>query len=384
MGQQYPVAFSPTMMSPLSMSPTNLSRHSSETNIHNLHGQSFPQNSWSMPGSLSHAQAEFGFPALMTPTPTDTEMDEIFSTMPTFPQTITERDVYLIPASSEQSSVELNAFETFSMSGSLPMAPPMNIPQGEAATPSGLHAMFQPNPAVGNFDCSRKERSDNCLTAVLAFLTQLFPKAPSCTLPGGHQSVSQVPTIDSVISENKHIIESLTKMLDCPCSCDEYLITLISLVVLKLIAWYGAAARGSAPEEEALNNNYGLQMHHGSTQSYPEQVRQFPAMVGNYCVDRNEQVRMAAQLVLSELHRVQRLVQLLSNRFESIRHRRAMKSSAAASGPTDATVGTANHASLLSSAAPLSAPTFDQLEADLRVRMRAVSLETIELLRRGA
>jgi hypothetical protein len=77
---------------------------------------------------------------------------------------------------------------------------------------------------------------------------------------------------------------------------------------------------------------------------------------------------MRAQLVLSELHRVQRLVELLSKRLENVRQR------------TDATSGTESTGIFEDT---ISASIFVQLEADLRRRLLAVSKETMDILGRG-
>ena len=85
---------------------------------------------------------------------------------------------------------------------------------------------------------------------------------------------------------------------------------------------------------------------------------------------------MAAQLVLSELHRVQRLLNLLSQRLKG----QPIGSS---------TVGTPNSAldgqdTPLEAESPLpfSSKMLDQLETDMRNRLRALSLEIIDVLRR--
>jgi hypothetical protein len=81
---------------------------------------------------------------------------------------------------------------------------------------------------------------------------------------------------------------------------------------------------------------------------------------------------MAAQRVLSELHRVQRLVNALAERLESVRVRAAGFSGVGfGSG-----VGAAR-------TPPFSVPTFCLLEEDLRKRLRVLSSETIDVLRRA-
>lgn len=84
---------------------------------------------------------------------------------------------------------------------------------------------------------------------------------------------------------------------------------------------------------------------------------------------------MAAQMVLSELHRAQRLVNNLSALF---------KGHVAAPQPNSST--TADGMDMLCDVGkgtwPFSTSTFDQLEADLRSRLRTVSLVVVDMIRR--
>ncbi|KAG7284356.1 hypothetical protein NEMBOFW57_010729 [Staphylotrichum longicolle] len=272
-----------------------------------------------------------------------------------------------------------------------------------------------------------------CFTVALDILTRLFPNAPSsCTLPGTPSLSGSLPsdgaspkarTIDSVISENKQIIESLTNLLDCHCSQDEYLISIMTLIALKVMGWYSAAAADDSlspspstpsPPQPLIPSwpgpgpgirSAGSASGSGSGSASPtdrrpssassvggplgEQVLRLPATVGNYCVAGQHQGRMAAQLVLSELHRVQRLVNALSKRLESIRLRagRTAGSSASSSGlgsvrGGDGGGGVAGVVGV-ARAPPFSVPTFCQLEEDLRKRLRVLSSETIDVLRRA-
>jgi hypothetical protein len=222
-----------------------------------------------------------------------------------------------------------------------------------------------------------------CLTIALEFLTQLFPNAPTaCTLPGSQAGTCQLPTIECVISKNKQITEAISNMLDCPCLQDEYVVAIISLVVFKVMAWYAAAAGDRSLTDDGMSwsNHFVAYPEQQNPSSFGEQVVHLPTIIGNYCVDGNDQSRMAAQLVLSELHRVQRLVNLLSKRLEDIRLRNG-----GLSGSSSGTSSVADSGDVQvgrTSASSLSGPTFYQLEADLRKRLRAVSSETIDILRR--
>lgn len=302
-----------------------------------------------------------------------------------------------------------------------------------------------------------------CLTVALDILNRLFPNAPAgCSLPrpatpagsigsGSAQSGRAARTIDSVISENKQVIESLTNLLDCHCSQDEYLLSIMTLIALKVMSWYAAAAAddssspsspvttlqqqpqqpprksvltarpGSGPDpgptfssastsaspadrttlSSSSSSSLSLSQSsssHGSSLGC-EQVLRAPATVGNYCVAGRHQGRMAAQLVLSELHRVQRLVNALAKRLESVRLRAAggaecesgfsavsgspgMSISSSGSGRGSGNGG-GKATGFGGRAGPFSVLTFCRLEEDLRRRLRVLSSETIDVLRRA-
>lgn len=88
-----------------------------------------------------------------------------------------------------------------------------------------------------------------------------------------------------------------------------------------------------------------------------------------------------ARTVLNHLYRVQRLVNLLSNRFEGMKLRKHMHRSSAGSISSDVfgdVLGSGpNRAQSISSGA------FDTLETDVRKRLRNVWFEIIDLVRRA-
>ncbi|KAK4987109.1 hypothetical protein LTR66_007681 [Elasticomyces elasticus] len=222
-----------------------------------------------------------------------------------------------------------------------------------------------------------KDRPQSCFTIALNILPSLLTDCPTtCTLSStslNQQNSFAIPTIDSVISNNKKIIEAISTMLPCPCSLDDHLATIISIIAFKVMTWYAAAAR-DIPLSDSSSSSSSIS---SESPTLPfEQVLYVPMTVGKYHLDGADHSRMRAQLVLSELHRVQRLVELLSKRLEGVRSRLdAMyrPNSSRADGP-----GNMNEAM-----SPMSASIFVQLEADLRKRLRAVSRETMNILHKG-
>lgn len=231
------------------------------------------------------------------------------------------------------------------------------------------------------FQGFRSESSCCCLTRALGLLKQLFPNVPkACTQSkkqGDEIVTCHLPTSQSVVAENKQIIEAISNMLQCPCSQDGYLLVIMSLIVFKVLDWYAAAAC----EMSVTNNNQSSSKSHAdyrrNSLCRPEMMLQSSKVMSSYCIDDEDQGRMATQLILSELHRAQRLVNLLSQRLKShlTRNGRVSKSNNAADDQDTLSDG--------ESTSSFSATMMGQLEADLRKRLRALSLEIVDMLRRG-
>ena len=213
-------------------------------------------------------------------------------------------------------------------------------------------------------------------------MKQLFPNpSTACTasIIQGFDNRIKLPTIQTVIAKNEHTIEAVSNMLQCSCSQDGYLLATISLIVFKVLAWYAAAARRrpSGDEEKDNKNNDSVQSlgkSHSRNLSHSEQVLQDPAIIGSYCLAGEDSARMAAQLVLSELHRAQRLVNQLSAKLKM----QAAKDSGVEDKANSADCENSDFQTTL----PFSAVMLDRLEVDLRKRLRALSLEIAEGLRR--
>ncbi|KAK4040409.1 aflatoxin regulatory protein-domain-containing protein [Parachaetomium inaequale] len=217
-----------------------------------------------------------------------------------------------------------------------------------------------------------------CFAIGLEILSRLFPNAPSvCTVStAGHQPDTSPPrarTTESVISENKQIIETLTGLLNCDCSRDEYLISIITLIALKAMGCYSAAVTVAGDEAPPPSTPPTPPT---SSSSRPPSSSASSLGEQSVSVPRAAEKRMAAQLVLGELHRVQRLVNALSKRLEGARLRVGSDSGRQAqpgSGSASGSVG--------ARAPGFSAATFFQLEGDLRTRLRVLCKETEDVLR---
>ncbi|KAL6237524.1 Sterigmatocystin biosynthesis regulatory protein [Aspergillus navahoensis] len=246
------------------------------------------------------------------------------------------------------------------------------------AEPSSSMMQGLEDPGTIQPASSNSPRHPCCLAICLDILMRLFPNAGvGCERPGHGGGPGKMFTIESVIEDNKQILDTVQTVLDCRCAEDEYVVTLVSLVVLKVLGWYLAVARDRSSDpgrEDDFTWAAAQGRRRDSVSSFEEQVLHLPAVIGSYCVDGHHQSRMAAQLVLSELYRVQRLVTQVSRRLESVRRRSSSSSSSASSSVPDFEGGLST---------PLSSTTLAHLEDDLRKRLRAVSGETISILRRA-
>ncbi|SLM39054.1 aflatoxin regulatory protein [Lasallia pustulata] len=229
-----------------------------------------------------------------------------------------------------------------------------------------------PSKEVHNYQEIRATESPSpcsCLVQALGFMKQLFPSSSNACMTWATQGLDKataISTIQAVIARNEATIEAVSTMLKCSCSQDGYLLAIMSLIIFKVLAWYAAVARKTPSLQ-------GPQACRSRQSSPSEQVLHNPTVVGSYCLDGADSARMAAQLVLSELHRVRRLVDQLSSKLKV----QAAKKGRGEGAETPESMDLDNEMTL-----PLSAVMYDQLDVDLRKRLKALSWEMIDRLRR--
>ncbi|KAL2821663.1 aflatoxin regulatory protein-domain-containing protein [Aspergillus granulosus] len=198
-----------------------------------------------------------------------------------------------------------------------------------------------------------------CFSRSLSLLRGLFPNSTACCTtvsPSDDHSMDPLPTIQQVIFQNEQTVGEIGQILDCACSQDGYILTIIALTILKVLAWYSAVAQESCASEEQ-------HMH-------TEQVDRAPVVIGGYHLDGEDQNRMAAQLVLGELHRVQRVVNALSGRLKP----QALE---------DGLPARPGETSSSRNKFVLPVYLLDQLADDLRARLRGLSGQIVDRLRRS-
>lgn len=202
-----------------------------------------------------------------------------------------------------------------------------------------------------------------CLLEAIALLKQLFTNlSTSCSrspTPSPTDDKSFVPnhaSLETIISKNKQTIETVTTILNCPCSQDAYLLAIMTLIVFKVINWYSTLARESHTGQQPPGRRHSIC---GSLDDVGEE----------------DDERIAGQLILSELHCVQRLVSQLSRRLKAD----SVRSSMGQLLPDE--IGSIQVADS-DGWVPFSAAMLDQLEADLRKGLRTLFSEIVSMLRR--
>jgi hypothetical protein len=231
-----------------------------------------------------------------------------------------------------------------------------------------------------------------CFAVCLNLLRRLFPSAHVGSKQSGHDGLTKPCTIEAVIEDNKQILDTVQAVLECQCGDDEYVAALVCLIVIRVLGWHIAVARDppAYPQDQAFSSTSsegsGLDSRRPSISSSEEDLLYPPVLVGSYSVYGQQQRRMAAQLVLSELYRVQRVVFLIGRRLDLIRHQLIGNDFGGSTSPFSSSLPEASGGLLpmAGTATPaLSSSTLNHLEEDLRSRLRAVASEIIDILRQA-
>ncbi|KAH9205955.1 hypothetical protein DL95DRAFT_470096 [Leptodontidium sp. 2 PMI_412] len=184
----------------------------------------------------------------------------------------------------------------------------------------------------------------------------------------------QVPSAHHIVLGNKETIEVLTTMLQCSCREDGYLLMVLAMIVCRIVGRYAAAAFKHPEEGEEGIEGSGV-----STSTKDHKRRPSDCSVDGEELRR----RMAAQLILIELHRVQRFINELSLRLQA--HGRASADSNNEGilrvGDSKWEMQVSTPVEHLITAAPFSATGFAQLETDMRKCLSTLSSEIIKMLR---
>lgn len=248
--------------------------------------------------------------------------------------------------------------------------------------------------AVGNSEVARATDTSSCgcLTQSLDLLKTLSAQPASQTGLSGPESQDTPSALTygssshSVLTENKQSIEAVSERLTCTsCAGDNFLLAVLSMTVLKILERYAAAARGAAPSSSSSgaagrpSDQEAERASRLANSILASSKDQMVVLSRTYNTPRNRG-RKAAQLVLSELHRVQRLVNQLSPKLRQPKEaeRRTLEPELELWGRQSLSRGYDPGPT-----APFSATTLGQMESDVRKSLSALSSEIINGLRQS-
>ncbi|KAL9609499.1 MAG: hypothetical protein Q9167_005733 [Letrouitia subvulpina] len=299
------------------------------------------------------------------------EFDDFFSSLESFPwletptHDILPTPCYVDPLSNTMDS---SSDSTFTLKKTFP-----------TADNAYSNRLVQPNPSIHPVSrYSITNRTENvstlctgshccCLKTALGFLKELSTNSSKAyALQGGTGFL--FPPIQSVIAENKRVVKAIDKILQCFCSQDVYLLTVLSLIAFKILDWYAAVGRVASTVRKTADG-YKVNIRNPSNALSRSSSSSASQIAGSLGMDSEDSGRLTARMVLGELHHVQRLVNNLSARFKGIEIGGHISASSFSDYYCD------NRG-----AWPFSLTMLDLLESDLRKRLHAVSLEIVDML----
>ncbi|KAJ4353312.1 uncharacterized protein N0V89_005039 [Didymosphaeria variabile] len=147
---------------------------------------------------------------------------------------------------------------------------------------------------TANHDCTQ-----------FAFQTLNSLYSPPASLPSAgdfNGSSNGLPTLETVISTNKSAVDKLFVLLGCPCSSNPHFSTTIAFTIVKLLSWYQAISGASSEGDSAMNTQMEMFSHS-------------PISMGDFSPMSETDDAYRAQLVLTELRKVEKLIDKFSERY---------------------------------------------------------------------
>ncbi|KAI0403079.1 hypothetical protein F4802DRAFT_323545 [Xylaria palmicola] len=271
------------------------------------------------------------------------------------------------------------------MSGSVAFSPDMPTGGHDHVSQTTFcgHTSDEPIGRICNVEssCGIIGTCCSCLIQIIELMKQLFPRPSPVSTPstmGSGVCAQALPSASTIIERNRSSIDTVSEVLACPCSDDAHILAITAQVVSKVLQWYAIAARttpvtSEAPPRSSLSREGSRRVDGSADNPWraaapPPRPGHEQGFWGAKREDDNSH-RMAAQLVLGELHHIQRLMAALVAKLNSQR-----------TAP-DGTGVSSSHAPEPPLPLPPSAAVLDLLGADLKERLRALSLEIVKNLR---
>lgn len=222
-----------------------------------------------------------------------------------------------------------------------------------------------------------------CLVRALDLLKELIPADDDPTndqQADGNGSKSRnrtLPTVQTVIERNTQTVEAITSMLQCSCLQDVQLPVIMSLIVFKVLDWYTAAAYPAGPDTSHSHTHTHPHSHsHSQAQTHVSTASRIPTVVAGGDAEEDFGL-IAAQLVLGQLHRVQRFITQLALKLKGHGGQQQQQQQQHARAASMACHGAADK-----TGSPSSTTMLDQLEPELSRRLSTLSRAIINMLRR--
>ncbi|CZT25467.1 uncharacterized protein RCC_11199 [Ramularia collo-cygni] len=191
---------------------------------------------------------------------------------------------------------------------------------------------------------------------------------------------SRKDIVESILESNCSLIEQTENMLQCTCAGDDSVLVMIFMITFKILGSYARAfaALDSPPRTPCIRPR--VVAEGGFSQWSRENVA---------LIEENSELRSSTQRILSELHKVQGLINRASHGYREQRRSSSSLSSSSSSTLSSLaslavrTPSITTEVEVPESDDNLKLPDalLDQLELDLRKRLRALSTSVIEKLR---
>ncbi|ELR08152.1 hypothetical protein GMDG_02974 [Pseudogymnoascus destructans 20631-21] len=179
-----------------------------------------------------------------------------------------------------------------------------------SSTASNIHSLRTGKTSISDIT---ETSSCGCLMQALDLLKKLSTGSTSFRTESPSPDTTDMPktanaaSAQAVVFENKQSMEVVSSKLACSsCVEDSFLLTVISMIVLKVLERYATVAQAQSHKtgksEPEADNPVRLSI---STTSGSDDWMRAPSHAPNGSYDDRVSERVAAQIVLGELHRVQ-------------------------------------------------------------------------------
>jgi hypothetical protein len=179
-----------------------------------------------------------------------------------------------------------------------PVSDPMFSQEKMAQSPPPMVPAPLPTPPV-----SATIQNHDCTQFAFQTLNSLYAPPSSQPLATEFNGTSEgLPTLDAVLSTNKSAVDKLYVLLGCPCSANPHFSTTIAFTVTKILSWYQAIAGVHDQDDGSINTPLEAFTH-------------TPISLGDFRLEVEDEDTFRTQLVLSELRKVEKLIDKFSERY---------------------------------------------------------------------